>query len=135
MEIEKIIYQTTRNVLNLDDKLRIATVFLFCYKISSKDFAELLYSKNHIDFIDKLNLKHLNYNVDFDINFKDKCVKDAFYKTLSAVILKYDSNGYYKAIFDKDKFALVISEIIDYNFDKIQLKKQLKTISKQLTLF
>jgi hypothetical protein len=33
MKIEKIIYETTRNLLNLEDKLAIAKIFLFCEKL------------------------------------------------------------------------------------------------------
>jgi len=35
MKIEQIIYDTTRNVLNIEDKLSIATLFLFCEKIGT----------------------------------------------------------------------------------------------------
>ena len=46
MKIEEIIYDTTRGVLNLEDKLSIATIFLFCEKLGSKKLAELLYCES-----------------------------------------------------------------------------------------
>ena len=44
MKIEQIIYDTTRGLLNVEDKLSIATLFLFCEKIGTKKLAELLYN-------------------------------------------------------------------------------------------
>lgn len=35
MKIETIIYETTRVLLNIEDKLSITTLFLFCEKIGS----------------------------------------------------------------------------------------------------
>ena len=46
MKIEKIIYDTTRGIYSVEDKLSIATIFIFCWKLSSKYFAELLYTDN-----------------------------------------------------------------------------------------
>lgn len=134
MNIEKIIYETTREVLNLEDKLRIATVFLFCEKVSSIKLAELLYTDNHEKFINDLNKEYIDYEVDFTINLNQSNVKSSFYKTLSKVTEQIDKDGYLKALFDKDEFALVINEIVNYNFDNIELKKFTKNLTSQLTL-
>lgn len=132
MRIEEIIYDTTRGLLNLEDKLRIATVFLFCDKLGSEKLSELLYTENHEEFINNLNGQYSDYEVDFSINFGNKNVKDAFFKTLEKVIQKWDSNGFLKAVYEKDEFAMVIIDIVDYSFDKIELRLFSKEIKNQL---
>lgn len=135
MRIEDIIYETTREVLNIDDKLRIATVFLFCEKLGSEKLSQLLYTKNHALFIDELNDEYADYEVDFTVNFSNQNVKSAFYKTLEMVKEKWDSNGFLKAISEGDEFALVICEIIDYEFDEVEFKNFTKQVATQLSLW
>ena len=133
--ITNIIYQTTREINNVEDKLRIATIFLFCDKVSSVKFAELLYCDDKEKFVNDLQKEYQHYDVDFYINFSNINVKRAFEKTLEEVIKKEDATGYLKALYDKDPFALVIQEIINYNFSHqeiINFKNRIKEI--QLTL-
>ena len=133
--ITNIIYQTTREINNVEDKLRIATIFLFCDKVGSVKFAELLYCDDKEKFVNDLQNEYKHYEVDFFINFSNINVKRAFEKTLEEVIKKEDATGYYKALFEKDPFALVIQEIINYNFSHqeiINFKNKIKEI--QLTL-
>lgn len=136
MEIEKIIYQTTREINNVEDKLRIATIFLFCDKIGSFKLADLLYCKDKEKFVNDLQNEYKHYDVDFYINFSNINIKRSFDKTIEEVKKKEDPNGYLKALFEKDPFALVIQEIVNYNFDYnniIKFKERIKEI--QLTLF
>ena len=135
MKIQDIIYDTTREVLNVEDKLRIATVFLFCDQLGSEILSQLLYAKNHVKFIEDLNAKYKDYEVDFTVNFSNPNIKSAFFKTLEKVKEKYDSNGFLKAISEGDEFALVICEIINYNFDKVEFKKFTRNVSAQLSLW
>ncbi|MCG8838938.1 hypothetical protein G1K37_11325 [Tenacibaculum dicentrarchi] len=135
MKIEKIIYDTTREIHSVEDKLSIVTVFLFCYKRSSKLFAELLYVGDKEAFILKLNSEYSFYEVDFSVRMDNVNVRSSFFKTLEKVKEKYDSNGYLKALFNKDEFALVIADIVNYNFDKVEMKQLTKKISEQLCLF
>jgi len=72
MEIEKIIYDTTREVFNVEDKLKIATIFLFCDRLGSKKFAELLYTEKHEEFVNNLNAEFEKYEIDLKINFANK---------------------------------------------------------------
>ena len=133
MKIEKIIYDTTREIFNLEDKLRIATIFLFCKKVSSSKLAELIYTDNHEKFISEITKEYESYDVDFHINFSNSNVKNAFKLTLEKVKIEYDSNGYLKALFQKDEYALVIEEILNYNFNKVEFKKFTKNLSEQLS--
>jgi len=135
MRIEDIIYDTTREVLNVEDKLRIATVFLFCEKLGSEKLSQLLYTKNHASFIDDLNNEYSEYEVDFSINFSNPNIKSAFYKTLEKVKEKWDSDGFLKAISEGDEFALVICEIINYDFDKVEFKNLTRQVATQLSLW
>lgn len=135
MKIEDIIYDTTRDVLNVEDKLRIATVFIFCEKLGPEKLSQLLYAKNHASFIDELNSDYEEYEVDFSVNFSNPNIKNAFYKTIEKVKEKWDSNGFLKAISEGDEFALVICEIINYDFDKVEFKKLTKQVSTQLSLW
>ena len=116
MDITKIIYDTTRGLLNLEDKLNISTIFIFCYEKDSELFAELLYTENHNGFIKKMNDKFKEYEVKFDVNLNDKNIKECFYKTIEEVKKKYDENEFFKALFEKDEFALVINEIVKTKF-------------------
>ena len=104
-KIEDIIYNTTRGIYSVDDKLRIATIFIFCWKLDAKVFAELLYTKEHEKLIDNLTQRFSSYDVDFKIRFEDKLVKECFYKTLVKVQETYDKEGFYKAIFEGDTQA------------------------------
>lgn len=133
MKIEKIIYDTTREIFNLEDKLRIATIFLFCEKIGSSKLAELLYTDNYEKFILDISDEYKNYDVDFTINFSNSNIKSAFLKTLEKVKKECDDNGYLKALFNKDEYALVIEGIVNYNFDKVEFKQFTKNIVQQLT--
>ena len=119
MKIEDIIYETTREIFNVDDKLRIATIFLFCQKLGSKKLSQLIYAENHEKFIEDFNEDYRNYDVDFLIDFKNPNVKSAFYKTLEKVKEKWDSNGFLKALSEEDSYALAIFDIVNYPFKKI----------------
>ena len=133
--ITNIIYQTTREINNVEDKLRIATIFLFCDKVGSVKFAELLYCDDKEKFVNDLQNEYKHYDVDFFINFSNINVKRAFEKTLEEVIKKEDATGYLKALYEKDHFALVIQEIINYDLNHKELvnfKNRIKEI--QLTL-
>ena len=90
MEIEKIIYDTTREIYSVEDKLRIATIFLFCNEKDSKLFSELLYTDNHEQFIDNLNTEYQEYEIYFGIRLEDRNVKNSYYKTLEKVKEKYN---------------------------------------------
>ena len=135
MQIEKIIYDTTREIYSVEDKLSIATVFLFCYQYGSDKFAELLYTKNHSLFIEGLNIEFERFKVDFSIKLSDKNINNAFNKTLDAIRKKYDSDGFYKALFKGDQYAISVVQILDAFFDKVSDLDIKKQIAKQLTLF
>jgi len=134
MKIEQIIYDTTRGVLNVEDKLSIATLFLFCEKIGTKKLAELLYNDDLEQFIDNLQDEYSGYDVDFSIRLENRNIHNAFFKTLDKYKEKNDSNGFLKAVYDKDEFAMVICDIVNYKFDKIEFKKFTNNLSKQLSL-
>ncbi len=119
MKIEDIIYDTTREVFNVDEKLRIGTIFLFCQKLGSEKLSQLLYSENHEDFINNINSEYEQYGVDFSIDFKNLNVKSAFYKTLEKVKEKWDANGFLKALHEGDEYAIAICELIKFPFEKL----------------
>ena len=120
---EDIIYNTTRGIYNLEDKLRIAIPFIFCYKMDTRLFAELMYTDNQNKFIEHLNSVYDCYDVDFTINFDDKLIRDCFKKTLLKIKEIYDKNGFYKAVYDKDNYALAVIDIVNRKFNKIEFKK------------
>lgn len=134
MNIEQIIYDTTRGVLNIEDKLSIATLFLFCEKLGTKKLAELLYNDNLEQFLDDLQDEYKDYDVDFSIRLDKKEIHDAFFKTLYKYKEKNDSNGFLKAVHNKDEFAMVICDIVNYRFDKIEFKRFRNNLSEQLSL-
>ena len=132
MNIDKIIYETTRTIYSVEDKLSIATILLFCYKLNSKTFAELLYTNDHEQFISELNKKYSEYEIDFTIKLQDKNIRECFYAAIERI--KHDDNEYFYALFIGDEFALVIDEITDFDFDKLKFKKLQKALKKQIKL-
>jgi len=84
--------------------------------------------------MDDLQDEYKDYDVDFTIRLEKREVQDAFFKTLDKYKEKNDSNGFLKAVHDKDEFALVICEIVNYRFDKIEFKKFTKNLAEQLSL-
>lgn len=134
MNIHNILYDTTRSIYSVEDKLSIATIILFCYKSSSLNFANLLYTDNHLKFIEDLNDEYKEYEIDLSVKLEDKNIRNCFQTTLEKVRERFDKDGYYKALFEGDEFALVIEEIVNYNFNEIEFKKFTKNIVQQLTL-
>lgn len=134
MEIEPIIYETTRGIYSVEDKLSIVSLILFCWKLGNKTFCKLLYTNNHEKFISELNNKYSKYEIDLSIKLSNKLIRNCFYKTIEKVKEKYDSDGYLKALYNEDEFALVVEEIVNYNFDIIEFKKFAKNVNNQLQL-
>ena len=135
MKIEPIIYETTRGIYSVEDKLSIASLILFSWKLGSKTFCKLLYTKDYSKFIADLSDDYKDFDIKLDIRLEDKQIKNSLIKTIEKVREKEDKDGYLKALYEGDKFALVIDEIVNYNFDKVELKKFTKIVNKQLTLF
>ena len=136
MKIEQIIYQTTRNVLNLEDKLSIATIFLFCEKIGTKKIAELLYTENPKQFIEEVNYLYEDYQVDFSVHLSNENIQKAFELTREKYIEKNDDKGFYKAVYEQDPFALVICDIMNrsQSYDIAVMLSNVKESQKQLKL-
>ena len=84
--------------------------------MGAKIFAELLYTDDHKCFIDKLSKEH---DVDLAVNLSDKGIKECFFKTLESVKKQHDKEGYYKALYEDDPFAIVIDELVNYDFNDI----------------
>ena len=135
MKIEPIIYETTRGIYSVEDKLSIASLILFSWKLGSKTFCKLLYTNDYNNFISELSNTYKDYDIKIGVRLEDRQIKQSLIKTIEKVREKYDSNGYLKALYEGDKFALVIDEIVNYNFNDVQLKKFTKNINKQLDLF
>ena len=134
MKIEPIIYETTRGIYSVEDKLSIASLILFSWKLGSKTFCELLYTDDYSKFISDLSNEYKSYDIKLTVKLEDKQIKNALIKTIAKVREKYDDNGFLKALYEGDDFAIVIDDIVNYNFDKIELKKFTKSVNKQLTL-
>ena len=135
MKIEPIIYETTRGIYSVEDKLSIASLILFSWKLGSKTFCKLLYTKDYSKFIADLSNDYKDFDIKLDVRLEDKQIKNSLIKTIEKVREKEDKDGYLKALYEGDKFALVIDEIVNYNFDKVELKKFTKSVNEQLTLF
>ena len=135
MKVEDIIYQTTRELINLEDKLRIATLFIFCESIGTRKIAELLYCDCFQTFIDNLSEDYKNYGVDFIIRMEDKNVSNAFFKTIEVYKEKNDKTGFYKAVYENDPYAIAILDIVSDKLDKLDILKVSNKINKQLSLF
>lgn len=118
MNIDKILYETTRSIYSVEDKMSIASIILFCYKLGNLKFSELLYTEDHSRFIESLNDEYNNYEIDLSVRLNDKNVRDCFNATIKKVAEKYDQDGYLKALFNRDEFAVTIEGIINTDFSK-----------------
>ncbi len=134
MKIEPIVYETTRGIYSVEDKLSIASLILFSWKLGSKTFCKLLYTDDYSKFISDLSDEYKSYDIKLTVKLEDKQINNALIKTIEKVREKYDDNGFLKALYEGDEFAIVIDEIVNYNFDKIELKKFTKSVNKQLEL-
>lgn len=135
MKIEPIIYETTRAIYSVEDKLSIASLILFSWKLGSKTFCKLLYTDDYSKFISDLSDEYKSYDIKLTVKLEDKQIKNALIKTIEKVREKYDENGFLKALYEGDEFALVIDEIVNYNFDKVELKKFARSVNEQLEMF
>lgn len=120
MKIEDIIYNTTREVFSLEGKLSIATIFIFCWKLSRFHFAKLLYSENTQDFLEEIQKEFDKYEITLRVDFSNPNISNAFNKTLNTVKKQYDADGFYKALFEGDEFAIEI--------DRIMTNKKIKNL-------
>lgn len=116
MKIEPIIYQTTRGLYNMEDKLSISSLVLFCWKLGGEVFAELLYTDNYDSLINKLTDKYENYDIDLSIKLEEKQIRECLIKTIEKVRDKCDADGYYKALYEKDELAIMVNEITSCAF-------------------
>lgn len=134
MKIEPIIYETTRGIYSVEDKLSIASLILFSWKLGSKTFCKLLYTDDYRKFIADLSEEYKSYDINLNVKIEDKQILTSLIRTIEKVREKYDDNGFLKALYEGDEFAIVIDEIVNYNFDAIELKKFTKSVNKQLQL-
>lgn len=135
MKIEPIIYETTRGIYSVEDKLSIASLILFSWKLGSKTFCKLLYTKDYSKFIADLSNEYKEFDIKLDVRLEDKQIKKSLIKTIEKVREKEDKDGYLKALYEGDKFALVIDEIVNYDFNDKKIKEFTENINKQLSLF
>lgn len=134
MKIEPIIYETTRGIYSVEDKLSIASLILFSWKLGNKTFCELLYTDDYRKFIADLSEEYKSYDINLNVRIEDKEILTSLIRTIEKVREKEDKDGYLKALYEGDEFAIVIDEIVNYNFDAIELKMFTKSVNKQLQL-
>ena len=122
MKIEPIIYETTRDIYSLEDKLSIASLILFCRKLGSKTFSQLLYTKDYSGLIADLSEEYKDYDVKLTIRLEDPQIKNALIKTIEKVREKEDADRYLEALYEGDVYAVEIEELVNYSFNNIKLK-------------
>lgn len=105
-KIEEIIYETARNIINIEEKIKLSSIFLFFLGLDDLFFSELLYGD--ISIISKVSER---YNIDLYLNFEKIDILNTFNETRKKVIEIYDENAYYKALFEKEEFAIVCYEL------------------------
>ena len=93
MKIEPIIYETTRGIYSVEDKLSIASLILFSWKLGSKTFCKLLYTNDHSKFIADLSNEYKNYDIKLEVNLTDKQMKNSLMKTIEKVRETEDKDG------------------------------------------
>jgi hypothetical protein len=130
MKIEPIIYETTRGIYSVEDKLSIAALILFSWKLGSETFCKLLYTKDYSKFIAELSNEYKDFDIKLDVRLEDKQIKNSLIKTIEKIREKEDKDGYLKALYEGDEFAVMINSIINKDLHSIELK--LKDIQTEL---
>lgn len=123
-QIVGIMDDSCRNLRNIEDKIKVSSTFIFCYN-DSIEFANLLYTDDLDGFFEDL-LSRYNEVVEFiDLrkSLEDKEFKRAFDETRQECIKKFDSNFFYKSIFEKDEWALACVNISSKVIKSKLLKK------------
>ena len=132
-KIEEIINHTGRNLINIDEKVFLASMFIFAYGYSTKEFAEILYS-DYEKYIENIHNRPIfEYLGDIEYLFRKKEFKEAFIETQKKCIEKYDEDNLYKAVLEGDEYALSICGILDIFKPPVQMDdliKKLKIIPK-----
>lgn len=111
MNIHDIIYEKTRDISNIETKIKIATIIIFCLEHSAEYIAELLYTKNYESLLTRI--RNENHDIDVYLNLDDRNTREAFVATVEAVRSKSDEDGFYCAVYEKDEFALAIIGILN----------------------
>ena len=134
MNIEPIIYETTRGIYSVEDKLSIATLILFSWKLGNRMFCKLLYTNDYEKFISDLTCEYKSYDINLKVRLEDKQISNALVRTIQKVREKYDQDGFLKALYEGDEFAMEIDKIVNYDFSAISFKKIAKDVNEQMEL-
>lgn len=119
-KLTRLIYDELRCVADITDKIAISAIVLTA-SYSQYDFADLLYSNQNLDYwVSRTNRFFQNKtpnNIDkstyIDAINANKAMEDIFLKFITAIRKAYDKDGLYKALFNKDEYAIATVEIFD----------------------
>lgn len=110
----KILYDELRSVLNTTDKIYISNIVLIA-QYDHIEFAELLYSEKDLRYwIEKTNVFFKNALQTDDLlieMFVDKNINNCFKNLKKALKEYFEFDGYFKALHEKDEYALATWEI------------------------
>jgi len=110
-----LIYQGLRGIHDMSKKLNISSIVLVAmheYEL----FADLLYGGYSLEsWIDKTNQYFQNKSNSDDEYIEkftvDKSTEEIFKKFIEMVRDKYDSDKFFKAVYEEDEYALAIVEM------------------------
>jgi hypothetical protein len=113
-----------RFITNLEQKILLSTLFIFCYN-DSKTFANLLYTDELESFL--IDLENNNHEIIKEQDYiqkiiYDKFVLNAFYRTREVLIKKLDNDNFLKCLFENDPMAIAVYEISNIVSSKKFLK-------------
>ena len=94
-----------------------------------------MYTKDYSGLIADLSEEYKDYDVKLKIRLEDRQINNALTKTIEKVREKEDADGYLKALYEGDKYAIYIDELVNYNFNNVELKNYTKSVNQQLELF
>ena len=110
----KILYDELRSVLNTTDKIYISNIVLIA-QFDHIEFAELLYSEKDLKYwIEKTNEFFKNALQTDDLLIEmlvDENTNNCFRNLKKALKEYFEFDGYFKALYEKDEYALATWEI------------------------
>lgn len=123
----EIVYDSLRDVRNIDDKVFISSLFIVA-EDNYKAYAELLYGS--VDKCIEILKEVYDHEVmDFNnyIRMENVNVKNGIELT-KAELIKHDYKGFYKAVYNKDEFALAICDICNKSKNAYESKADLDVV-------
>ena len=143
-KLNAILYENTRQLHSIDEKLGIASIILLA-KCDSMIYSKFIYSNQNYDsLVEAVQNMTAGYDIDFyELSTNKKDLVNDVLSTIKNELKLLDNDKYYENLHNKDEFAVACYEVcyeINNNVKVFemrlqQIKTRIKKIEEQLLLF